>query len=615
MARTIAITQVGGKIAGTTGSSSTPPGDVSGISATGFIDPIAREIFITVDFTPPGGTWTGVHLYLDIPDHADGANVAVVGAGGAGQSVGSAVPLGPFAPIDLGAQTNPAQPWNFSTSFPSGLGLDPTVNIAARLYLPSISVTTFNELIQYGQPGASPSVAFTLVSLASGTPTAGTNVTVNCGGITCQDLPPDTSTGKSMTPFVALMGGVPANPPKGWGYRLYLYTGVGVPATVADPAMTPLTDVCTTAGVVPSAKSDLVTSILNSFAIQTPGAPSRPVVYAVAGLVDSSGKFNANAIVPGITNSCLIPLGTSSGTIDAAAAMLASIEAELSLATGKLGLTPGGINAATFLGATTVTGTLLATSGIITLSAQIGLAVVADANIGSCNVSKLLAGTATFSGTVTFQNSSGPGVVITSTEVQLAGGTYQITLDSSTGISIAKASGPSMALTASAITLTDGSYQVAISSSQIQLTNGTYSLTLSSSQIVLTNGTSSVTIGASFVTITQGKLTLTGNGLTTTLDNDTRNTFPLGLAVDDGTYYTGVHSTAFLVYFGNSLSVQLGSSGGVGRLFVTDTSTSHEGELGPDVLKIQDLPSSSPGAATKKFWYDPSDGNRVKFAA
>lgn len=32
-------------------------------------------------------------------------------------------------------------------------------------------------------------------------------------------------------------------------------------------------------------------------------------------------------------------------------------------------------------------------------------------------------------------------------------------------------------------------------------------------------------------------------------------------------------------------------------------------------LKLPELPSANPGAGTKKLWYDPADGNRVKFAA
>jgi hypothetical protein len=59
---------------------------------------------------------------------------------------------------------------------------------------------------------------------------------------------------------------------------------------------------------------------------------------------------------------------------------------------------------------------------------------------------------------------------------------------------------------------------------------------------------------------------------------------------------------------------------------------SYKAELSPGLLSLEDasgnlagifptglvigaLPSSSPGAGTKRFWYDPSDSNRVKYAA
>jgi hypothetical protein len=30
---------------------------------------------------------------------------------------------------------------------------------------------------------------------------------------------------------------------------------------------------------------------------------------------------------------------------------------------------------------------------------------------------------------------------------------------------------------------------------------------------------------------------------------------------------------------------------------------------------FDNLPSSNPGAGSKNFWYDPADGNRIKYAA
>jgi hypothetical protein len=49
--------------------------------------------------------------------------------------------------------------------------------------------------------------------------------------------------------------------------------------------------------------------------------------------------------------------------------------------------------------------------------------------------------------------------------------------------------------------------------------------------------------------------------------------------------------------------------------FYTSNGASTDAFLGPSELMVTGLPSSNPGTGSKKFWYDPSDGNRVKFAA
>ena len=47
--------------------------------------------------------------------------------------------------------------------------------------------------------------------------------------------------------------------------------------------------------------------------------------------------------------------------------------------------------------------------------------------------------------------------------------------------------------------------------------------------------------------------------------------------------------------------------------FMTSNGAGTQAFLGPSELSITGLPSSNPGAGSKKFWYDPSDGNRVKY--
>lgn len=574
-----------------------PPANVTGLTCSGFVDPIALEIYLTISFTAPSGTFDGVHLWLDIPDHGSVTSMTV-----GSTAVGTGTVTGPFNPIDLGLQMNPPVPnWQISLPFPSSLGLNANQNIQCRLYASSASAVTVNELVQAGLTNATPNVSFTLVSQASGSPTAATNVTANCGTITVQVLPNDNSTGKLMTPFLALMGSVPSNPPKNWGYKLYISYGDADPTNPAN--LTPITDVLTTAGVIPASTTDTVTDVLNSFALSTPTSVVNATIWAIAGLAATPGSagtaggagqavdnFTPNNVVPGVTNSCPVSFGTTSGTIDASQAIQSSISDQLTIAEGALGITPNSLSAdflaadaalanigiggllaeymsggaaltnlgapltastliseasitGALIAAETITGTLLATSGIITTSAQIGYEVVGASNIGSCNVSSLLAGTATFTSTVVFESSSGPSVIITSSEVEVTGGSYTIAVNSSSGISISSSYG-----------------SLSATSSGISITAGSNSLTVTSSNITLTN---------------------VGNSTTTNLTNATVGGYYSGLEVTAAGYSSYVSSFGFLTYYGTTEIIQLAGGGGVGSLLLLEYGGSASINLNP----------------------------------
>lgn len=529
MANTVAISQVGGALAGggnNTGLSSgagAAPGDVTGLTVNyAFVDPVSLQITISVSFMPPsGGTYAGVHLWLEIPDQSDGTITSMtVGS----TAVGTGTLTGPWSPIDLGlrAAATP-QPWIISLAWPNNPSLNPNQSVQCRLYAASYSAVVDNTLVRAGQSGATPSVAFTLVSAGSsaGTATLPGQTTVNCGSIICSVLSNQNVSGKLVTPFLGIMGDVPSNPPIGWGYRLYVSYGTADPTNPAN--LTPVTDVETVAGIIPPpTKSDGV-SIQHSFAIATPSSVTNATIWAVPGLT-VNGKFTPNAVIPGYTNSCPITFGSSTGVIDASQAMASSISTEISVILGKLGLTPSGVgagflapgaaqtnlgvvSASTIIAASTITGSLLATTGIITTSAQIGTAVIADSNIGSLNVSKLLAGTASFTSTVTFQSSSGPSVAITSSGVSLTGGTYSVSISSSSGISISQSGGPSVSLTGSGLTLTAGSNTAAVTSSNIQLSvSGGPAISISSSGGIQlsTSGGLGATLTASLFSLAYG---------------------------------------------------------------------------------------------------------------
>jgi hypothetical protein len=106
------------------------------------------------------------------------------------------------------------------------------------------------------------------------------------------------------------------------------------------------------------------------------------------------------------------------------------------------------------------------------------------------------------------------------------------------------------------------------------------------------------------------------NGITTTITNSSVSVngavFPAGLHIVDsfgnfsaiGPQIIGLTSPGQLAF--------LGISGGVTGLILTDSAGL--AALYPNQLTIGSLPSSSPGAGSRQFWYNPSDSNRVYFA-
>lgn len=82
---------------------------------------------------------------------------------------------------------------------------------------------------------------------------------------------------------------------------------------------------------------------------------------------------------------------------------------------------------------------------------------------------------------------------------------------------------------------------------------------------------------------------------------------PNGLIVNTSAASTSISVTGMTATGGgNTVYVQT-----TGLMISNGTSASALSATG---FSMSGLPSSSPGAGTKKFWYDPADGNRVKFA-
>lgn len=549
--------------------SPTPVGAVIEVHAYGSMDPVLGVITLGVSITPPTDPlFGGCHLYLEIPDQSGGVantvGVATVGVAAAG---------GAWAPIDLGVQPYSAatQPWILT--LPAPPGVDPTLAAVCRAYASSVSSGVDNPLVRANAHGATPNAQFTIYPDTPGSASGATNVTQLCGPIVPLVLSNDNSTGKLQTPVLVTVSSTPANIP-GWSGQLVLVWAGNDPTQPLNQQT--VGNIFTTAGPVYGSPDKI--PVPHSFAVLTPTTITNATIYAVSGLVNASGVYQWNNLVPGLTPSCGITVGVTTGTTDATSAMLSTLSPSVGMLAGLFGVVDLGITAplmapasvtaanaalaalavvSTSMAASSVTAannalaalaviaanmapnsvtssngaiaalavvaasmatnSITAANGAIAslavsganiqlatiLGANIAYATIADANIGTCSVSKLTAGSATFSGTATFANGSGPSVAIASGSVTLTAGANTTTLTAGGGIQLANST-YTLNLSSTQIALANGSYNVQLGSGGIALNSAGYALTLSSTQILMSNSTASLTLAASSASLVSG---------------------------------------------------------------------------------------------------------------
>ncbi len=524
---------------GPSGSASASPiGVVTAVSASGVMDAMTGIITLTISITPPvDPLFVGCHIYAEIPDLS-----ADPSGSGSGTIASGAV--GGWQPIDLGFQVYDAttQPWILTRPAPPGV--DPTKNVPARIYASSYGSLVDNPLVRATSGGATPNEAITIVSTASGTPTAGTNITAVSGPITATVLPDDNSTGKLMTPVLMQVASSPNVP--GWQLRFVL-TWSGDPTQPQNQNQ--VGGIFTQPGIEYGSPDGI--AIAHTFAVPTPTSPKTATVWAQSGLVDVNGNNQWNDIVPGVTPACVISLGVNTGTVDPVQLMLAQLAAVFTKNGGtgnQFDITAGGIT-------TTYIANLAVTN------AKIGLLAVADANILTCNISKLVAGTATFTGTVTLQQSAGgPSIVL-----------------SSSGISLT-ASSNSLTITASTVQMVNGSNTLTLSSSAVTLSNGSNQMVVSSTSASVSNGSNSVTANSSGVAVASGG----SNSLVLTSTNITLNTTGSlnGMKITAGLNYSVATPTNLTLFTsGNATILQVDGNGGQPFINLLEQSSGNSAEL------------------------------------
>jgi hypothetical protein len=479
-------------------------GNVSAITVTGFIDPVSAAITLTVSVTPPSplGTFIGCHIYLEVPDQSSGQPYTV----GSSTVGGSDAISGPWSPIDCGKQVYVAsqQPWTLSVPGPPTL--DPTKNWPARIYCVSFSTSVENQLVEANQTGASPNQTFTLISLASGSPTAGTNITnlttVSGAqvGIVATALSPVNVNGKLQTPVEVIVTDVGTD--KGWCYRLCLTYAGQDPTLPANQFYE--TGVENQAGPVPAAGSDGV-DVPHSFIIPTPTTVTQATVWLIAGLVDSNGNFQGNNLVPGITPQFGITFGSTVGTTDASSVMTATIAASMAVVNGLFGVASGGI-----------TNSLLGAGAVATINIQ-NLAITNPLLASLCvQAAQLASGSVTATaiaaaavGTAAIQNAAITNALIANLAVSGA----QIQSATITGANIASATIAGANIGTATIAQANMA-SASIGTAQIQSLAVTDAKIndVSAGKITAGTITATISITSPVITVTSGSITLNLDG-------------------------------------------------------------------------------------------------------
>jgi hypothetical protein len=365
------------------------------------------------------GTTKGGHVYLEAPDQSSNPTARMDGVT---LLDGSTYLQGDFAPIDLGKVPYLAtdQPWTFVVAIPDSI--NPRVANNLRIYVSSYSDEIDTPLVRAGLGGATPSVVVTLPATVQNKPGSAANVTpFLITGITAVALTPVLVAGKLKRPISVTVdtSGLPTGVPTNWGYHLlgFLNNDITSDAVLATGIITD-----GTGGLVPAGPDGI--DVAHTFGPDEPTVVTSITIYAVAGIVTGDkympsrsgghppppGTFVSNNIVPGITASATISIGTTTGVIDPTAHIVALLDGSVGTLTGVFGVLPLGIDNTRLALSSVATANLqnllntaakMAASSITAANAALGSSSVVAANMsansvtaGNAAIANLAVGTA-----------------------------------------------------------------------------------------------------------------------------------------------------------------------------------------------------------------------------
>lgn len=381
----------------------------------------SSNIRLTIPVTPPGtmGTTKGGHIYVEAPDQS---STPAARMDGVTLMDGSATMQGDWAPVDMGKFPYVAseQPWKTEIY----TGLDPQVSHDIRVYVSSYSDDVDIPLVRFGSPGATPSYVVTVAAQTQGKPNSGSNVTpFLVTGISGSVSSAVSVGGKLRRPIgiTVDLSGLSAHRPTNWAFQLLGFKDGDL---TQDAVLA--SGYITQDGLIPAGPDGIPTP--HTFGPEEPTATTSITIYAVAGLITGDnymprrngnlppGTFVPNNIVPGITASCVVSIGTVTGVTDPTNFIQALLDTSVGVNSAVFGVLPLGVDNARIaalavdttklaalavtaakLGNSSVTATAIASLAVGTAAIQTGAittALIANANITNALIANLAVGTA-----------------------------------------------------------------------------------------------------------------------------------------------------------------------------------------------------------------------------
>jgi uncharacterized protein YjbI with pentapeptide repeats len=407
------------------------------------------------------------------------------------------------------------------------------------------------------------------------------------------------------------------------------------------------------AGPVQPSKSDGIT-VPHSFEIPTPTSMQTAIVWLQSGLISGDLTFTPNNIVPGITPMWPITFGSTTGTTDASSVMAATIAASMLVVNGLFGVAPNGITNALLgsgavatiniqnlavtnplLASLCVEATNMAANSVTAGNSAIAALAVVAANLANSSVTataiaNAAVGTAAIANLAVGTAAIQTGAITNALIANLAVSGAQIQLATITGANIGTATIAGANIGTATISQTNMA-NASIGTAQIINASITNALINDVSASKITAGTitavtiTTATINGGAITGTTLSLTCTisGASVTTAIQTGAILSNYAGLSVTGPSGVAAVvanNSTSGFYAADSSGNIQIGlsyASGGAPGLTLqhwSGGSVDAVTQLATNLFKMDSLPSSNPGTGTKQFWYDPSDGDRVKYA-